>query len=114
MESNSSKQFSSIRQQLEDITEAKVREQLKNYTYDANTAQEQSNKIAEAIVKECQVIAGKLFKLQCIAMVLNRDTTGFHLSASCYWDANNDGNVNKKFDFETCYVIITMFGTARV
>ena len=91
-----------------------MKELLKNYTYDANSAQEQSNKIAEAIVKDSQVVAGKLFKLQCIAMVLNRDTTGFHLSASCYWDANNDGNVNKKFDFDTCYVIITMFGTARV
>lgn len=47
-------------------------------------------------------------------MVLNKETSGFHLSASCYWDAGSDGNINKKFDnFKTFYVIVTMFGISR-
>lgn len=54
--------------------------------------------MAEKIVQKAQDLAGKNFKLQCMAMVLNKETSGFHLSASCYWDANSDGNINKKFD----------------
>jgi hypothetical protein len=82
--------------------------------YDGATAQEHSNKVAEAIVKEAQQHAAKNFKLQAIAMVLNKETSGFHLSASCYWDSAQDGNINKKFDdFETFYVIITLFGISR-
>jgi hypothetical protein len=37
---NKDKQFTNIRGPLEEIVEAKVREQFKAYTYDANTAQE--------------------------------------------------------------------------
>lgn len=87
---------------------------FKDYQYDGSTAQERSNKVAEEIVKASQDLAGKNFKLQAIAMVLNKETSGFHLSASCYWDANSDGNINKKIDkFSTFYVIITLFGISR-
>ena len=46
-------------------------------------------------------------------MILNKETSGFHMSASCYWDANNDGNINIKKDFATFYVIVTFFGISR-
>ena len=66
------------------------------------------------MVKHSQEYAGKNFKLQAIAMVLNKETSGFHLSASCYWDKEQDGNINKKYDqFETFYVIVTLFGISR-
>lgn len=113
-QANISKQFSSIKPIIEGIVDRKVAEVFKDYVYDGSTAQEKSNAVAEAIVKDAQVEANKNFKLQAIAMVLNKETSGFHLSASCYWDSNQDGNINKKYDnFETFYVIITLFGISR-
>jgi hypothetical protein len=101
---------------LEDITEEQVRGLLENYTYDTATAQQQSSKIANSIistiVKEFQTVTGKLFKMQCIAMILSTDTKSFHFSSCGYGDAN-DGCINKKIDFSTCYVIITIFGIAK-
>ncbi|CDW81486.1 UNKNOWN [Stylonychia lemnae] len=114
MEASDKKQFTSIKTQIEKIVDDKVDEIFKDYNYDGQNAQEKSNQVAEAIVKEAQQLASKNFKLQAIAMVLNKETSGFHLSASCYWDSTQDGNINKKFDkFETFYVIITLFGISR-
>ena len=73
-----------------------------------------SNDIAEEIVRQSQVIAGKNFKVQCIAMVLNKETSGFHMSASCFWDSKQDGNINKRIEFKTFWVIVTLFGISRM
>eukprot|EP00347_Sterkiella_histriomuscorum_P015788 403355678 len=108
------KQFQAIKPTIESIVDQKVKEIFEGYVYDGATGQEYSNRVAEAIVKEAQQHANKNFKLQAIAMVLNKETTGFHLSASCYWDSTQDGNINKKFDnYDTFYVIITLFGISR-
>ncbi len=70
--------------------------------------------MAEAIVQDAAQYAGKNFKLQAIAMILNKETSGFHLRASCFWDANSDGNINIKIDdYPTFFVIITLFGISR-
>lgn len=85
--SEDKKAFTSIKGLIESIVDSKVTEVFRDYVYDGSTAQEKSNTVAEAIVKEAQTHANKNFKLQAIAMVLNKETSGFHLSASCYWDS---------------------------
>lgn len=46
-------------------------------------------------------------------MILDKDTPGFNLSASCLWDNESDGNINFKVEFESFYVVVTMFGVFR-
>ena len=53
-----------------------------------------------------------MFKMQCTAMVLSTDTKNFHFSSCGYGDAY-DWCINKKIDFGSCYVIITIFGIAK-
>lgn len=47
-----SRQFSSIRTEIERIIENKVNEVFVQYVYNGTTAQERSNKVAEEIVKD--------------------------------------------------------------
>ena len=46
-------------------------------------------------------------------IILQKGDSGFHMSASCFWDSKNDGNFSKKYPFEDYYVIINVFGFAR-
>ena len=46
------------------------------------------------------------------AHVLQRGDSGFHMSVSCFWNSENDGNFSKK-SFENYYVIINLFNFVR-
>ena len=107
--------FENIKVKIEKIIDDSVQLKCSGInSYDPRQGQAWSNEIAEDIVKKAQENAGKNFKLQCIAMVLNKETSGFHMSASCFWDSKQDGNINKRFDFPTFWVIVTLFGISRM
>ena len=90
-------QFETIKGKIEQIIDQVVMDKCKNVAqYDPNKGQQQSNEIAEEIVRKAQEYAGKNFKIQCVAMILNKETSGFHMSASCFWDSKQDGNINKR------------------
>ena len=115
VENNSEYQFDSIKAKIEGIIDQVVNAKCKDITaYDAKQGQGWSNEIAEEIVRKSQDIAGKNFKIQCVAMILNKETSGFHMSASCFWDSKQDGNLNKRYEFSTFWAIITLFGISRM
>ena len=108
-------QFDSIKPKIEGIIDTVVNQKCKDIVaYDAKQGQTWSNEIAEEIVRRSQEIAGKNFKVQCVAMILNKETSGFHMSASCFWDSKQDGNLNKRYEFSTFWAIITLFGISRM
>ncbi len=108
-------QFDSIKGKVETIIDTVVHQKCNDIAaYESRMGQAWSNDIAEEIVRQSQVIAGKNFKVQCIAMVLNKETSGFHMSASCFWDSKQDGNINKRIEFKTFWVIVTLFGISRM
>ena len=108
-------QFDTIKQPIEKVIDEVVNSKCRNITaYDAKQGQQWSNEIAEEIVRQSQNIAGKNFKVQCVAMILNKETSGFHMSASCFWDSKQDGNLNKRYEFSTFWAIITLFGISRM
>ena len=83
------------------------------YVYNPTDGQSKANQVAEQIVKESQEKFGKEYKLQCLAIILNKETSGFHMSASCFWDSASDGTINIKFEKETFYLIVTVFCEVR-
>ncbi len=113
VEKSDNKSFDSLKPRIESIIDQVVLDLCKDKQYAPTEGQKWSNEVAEEIVKRTQGIVEKNFKVQCLAMILNKETSGFHMSASCFWDAKADGNINKKIDFSTFYVIITLFGIAR-
>ena len=108
-------QFDTIKARIEGVIDQVVQAKCRDIgNYDAKQGQTWSNEIAEEIVRRSQEFAGKNFKLQCVAMILNKETSGFHMSASCFWDSRQDGNINKRYEFATFWAIITLFGISRM
>ena len=115
MVDNTEYQFDTIKIQVEKVIDEVVNKKCRDIpAYDAKQGQQWSNEIAEEIVRQSQNIAGKNFKVQCVAMILNKETSGFHMSASCFWDSKQDGNLNKRYEFTTFWAIITLFGISRM
>ena len=80
--------------------------------YDPREAQKWANECSEEIIKKAQdQIKG--FKFNCSVIVFQKGEVGFHMCASCFWDSKEDGNVNKKYDFDTFLCIVSFFGTSR-
>ena len=52
-------------------------------------------------------------KFTCTVIILQKADSGFHMSASCFWDHECDGNINKKYDFQDMYVICNFFAISR-
>ena len=63
-------------------------------------------KILQDLTKELKFTANMI--------ILQKGDSGFHMSASCFWDAKDDGNFGKKYPFEDFYVIINVFGFTRL
>ena len=106
------KPFSDIRSQIEDKVNDIINRDFKLRTYDSKEAQKWCNETSETIIKELQLI-NKDLKFTANMIILQKGDSGFHMSASCFWDSKNDGNFSKKYGFEDYYVIINIFGFAR-
>jgi dynein light chain Tctex-type 1 len=105
--------FSSIKQVVEDKIDAFVNKKFRELNYDARQAQPWANNASEEIIKIVQADVSQDFKFMCTLIVLQKGDTGFHMSASCFWESKSDGNFNKKYEFEHYYVIVNFFGIAR-
>jgi dynein light chain Tctex-type 1 len=98
---------------VEDIIESCIMKQFTDLTYEAKQAQKWANQTTEEIIKRVQDEMSQNFKFMCTLIVLTKGDSGFHMSASCFWEGKSDGNFNRKFDFEEFYVIVNFFGISR-
>ena len=105
--------FSEIKHQIEDIIDNFINREFREKPYDARQAQIWANKASEEIIKRIQDDLGQDYKFMCTIIILQKGESGFHMSASCFWESKCDGNFNKKYDFEDYYAIINFFGISR-
>ena len=108
------KPFVEIKQKVEDVIDNYINKKFKGRPYDAKQAQNWANNSSEEIIKHVQEQIGQDYKFMCSLIILEMGTSGFHMSASCFWDSKNDGNFSKKYPFTDYYVIINVFGFARI
>jgi len=90
-----------------------VNKKFHGQKYDARQAQQWSNEASEELIKASQTEVSTDYKFMATLIVLQKGDSGFHMSASCFWESKNDGNFNKKYDFEDFYVIVNFFGITR-
>ena len=76
-------------------------------------AKQWANMGAKEIIKHCQEEVISEYKFMATLIVLQKVEAGFHMTASCFWVSQNDGNFNKKYEFEKFYVICNFFGITR-
>ena len=104
--------FQDMRSQIEEKIDELIFNTFKQKIYDSKEAQKWCNDTSEVIIKLLQEI-NKDLKFTANMIILQKGDSGFHMSASCFWDSKNDGNFSKKYPFEDYYVIINVFGFAR-
>ncbi|CDW73823.1 UNKNOWN [Stylonychia lemnae] len=84
--------------------------------YEPLKAQDWTKKLATDITREIQnkkCLDETKFKLKVDVMILDKDSVGFHMSSSCLWDNEADGNISIQEDFESYYIIVSIFGFFR-
>ena len=91
--------FGQIKKKVEDKIDSFINKKFKEQAYDARQAQKWANGASEEIIKQIQDEVGSDFKFMCTLIVLQKGDTGFHMSASCFWESKSDGNFNKKYEF---------------
>jgi len=91
--------FGTIKKTVEDKIDTFINKKFKDVAYDARQAQKWANSASEEIIKQVQEEVGSDFKFMCTLIVLQKGETGFHMSASCFWESKSDGNFNKKYEF---------------
>ena len=104
--------FAEMHQQIEEKIDDLIFKTFKNRKYDSKDAQKWTNDMSEVVIKVLQDI-NKDLKFVVNMMILQKGDSGFHMSASCFWDSKNDGNFSKKYPFDGFYVIINLFGFSR-
>ena len=104
--------FSKIKGTVENIADQIVQRKFMNVKYESTKMQKSVNECAEELAKEIKAVTQD-FKFITQIICLQKGETGFHMGASCFWDATYDGNLAKKFDFPDFYIILSLFGAQR-
>ena len=109
------KDFKSVQDKCGKIIDEYVSKEFELKGYNPHDAQKQSNDASEEIIKMIQTELGDEIELKFTAtiIILQKADSGFHMSASCFWDSKADGNINKKFEFKDFYVICNFFCISR-
>ena len=105
--------FTDIKTRVEDVIDTVVRRHFSNKTYDSRAMQGLVNLASEEIVKQCQEEISPDYKYLATLSCLQKGESGFHMGAACFWEAKQDGNFNKKYDFEDFYIVSNFFGITR-
>ena len=103
--------FNSIKDQLKDVIVSSIDAELKGKEYSTKDCPAYAHQISESIVKQLPE-KSKDFKYSVTCIILNKSEGGLHMSSSCYWNASTDGNIVERWENETMYCIVTLFGFA--
>ena len=100
---------------MKDKAEGAVKAILEEYKtkdeclhYDQSKAADTTHKITEAVIKKLSEMY-TTYKFTCTCSILNKKEGGLHMSSSCYWDSNTDGNILAKDENDALYFILNVF-----
>ena len=105
--------FADIKSKVEDIIDNVVQKNFTSKPYEAKSIQHLVNLASEEIIKQCQEEISTNYKFMSTLIALQKGEAGFHMGASCFWEAKCDGNFNKKYEFDEFYLVVNFFGITR-
>ncbi|XP_025413240.1 dynein light chain Tctex-type 1-like [Sipha flava] len=97
--------------EVSDITKDSIEHTIGNQLYQRNMVNKWVNNVIDkSLMRLCQL--AKPFKYMMICTILQKNGAGFYVASSCYWDNSTDRKCNVKWENESMYVILTIFGLA--
>ena len=106
---NTSQPFSKIKELVQEEVKQKIEGFLKTKPYNSNEAPKWTHSLSEEIVILLQS-KDREFKYAATCIIINKSDNGFHMSSSCFWNSESDGNLVLKIETETLYCIVNIFG----
>ena len=103
--------FNSLKESIRNMVTKSIDEELKGIEYSAKDAPTWAHQISEKIIKQLPE-KSKEFKYSVTSIIFNKSEGGLHMSSSCYCNATTDGSVIEKYETETLYCIVCLFGFA--
>lgn len=73
------------------------------------------NKWTDLVIESCLTKLCKLakpYKYMVSCSIMQKNGAGFHAASSCYWDNVTDGSCTVRWENQTIYVIVSVFGMA--
>ena len=103
--------FTDIKDDVARIMNETVEKSLKYKSYNATDVQGWTNGITTEIVSRLKEISTN-FKYIATCAIMQKCEGGLHVSSTCYWSTNTDGNCALKWDNESLYCIVNVFSIA--
>ena len=103
--------YHDIKTQCKDIANKCISDNLNSKVYHPKNSQQWTNEIAEAIIGELRAHNDK-FKHIVTCIILQKGESGLSLTSTCYWNSQLDGNITIRWENESMYCIVNLFGIA--
>ena len=106
--------FMDIKESIGEILNRIIEENLANKTYSAYDVNNWSANITQGSVDQLQSISTD-FKYIINVILMEKCLKlepALHISSSCLWNVNTDGNVSIKWENDTIYCILNTFAIA--
>ncbi|KAK5610124.1 Dynein light chain Tctex-type [Crenichthys baileyi] len=73
------------------------------------------NQWTTSVVEQCLIQLSKLakpFKYIVNCIIMQKNGAGLQTASTCFWDNNTDGSCTVRWENESMYVIVSVFGLA--
>ena len=93
------------------ITEQAIQECLQSHSYDHLLVKKWSNYILENSLRTlCEIFKSYKFVSECT--IIQKSGGGMEFATRCFWDSMNDGMVIVRWENESMYCVVSIFGIA--
>ncbi len=108
---DSSLQFSSIKEELYKVVEDIIKKNLEGKSYNQKEAQSWINTISDEVIKSLHS-QQRGFKFICNGTIFQKGDASLHFSSTCLWNPNSDGSITVKWENDLMHCFICLFGVA--
>ncbi|XP_072377584.1 dynein light chain Tctex-type-like [Diabrotica undecimpunctata] len=99
---------------VEDVSKL-VKDTIENVLSEATYIPEKVNQWSASVSEQCLSALSKtkkMFKYVITCSIMQKTGAGLHTASSCYWDSATDGTCTVRWENNTMYCVVTVFGLA--
>jgi len=104
-------QFSTIKDELQQLCHNTIVKHLEKKQYNQKEAQTWTNTITDEIIKSLHG-QQRGFKFICNGTIFQKGDASLHFSSTCLWNPTTDGSITVKWENDQMHCFICVFGIA--
>lgn len=101
--------FSEIKETAHRIAEGVIDNALGKRVYNSKEVQNWVNSISDNVIKS-MTDYNKNFKFMVTCIIMQKNDAGLNVASTCYWNSQVDGYCTVKWENNTMFCIVNVFG----